>query len=167
MVPAPSDTSVMIRRATLRDAEAILACLRLAFAPYQNLYTPAAFDDTVLTHELLHERLKNMTVLVAENRSKQIVGTIAGGMIGDAEVHLRGMIVLPERQGHGVAQALLERAETELKQRACKRITLDTTEHLIPAMRFYERNGFRRTGRISDFFGMPLIEYAKEISWLR
>jgi putative acetyltransferase len=74
------------------------------------------------------------------------------------------MGVLPEWQGRGIAKELLERAESELKQRGCKRITLDTTEPLIPAMRFYERNGFRRTGRISDFFGMTLIEYAKEIS---
>jgi hypothetical protein len=28
-------------------------------------------------------------------------------------------------------------------------------------MRFYERHGYRRSGRISDFFGMPLIEYVK------
>jgi hypothetical protein len=39
---------------------------------------------------------------------------------------------------------------------------LDTTEPLIQATRFYERNVFLRTGKISDFFGMPLIEYAKE-----
>lgn len=105
-----------------------------------------------------------MTVFLAEASPGQIVGTIACGVIGKAEGHLRGMSVLPEWQGRGVAKALLELAETELKQRCCKRITLDTTEPLIAAMRFYERNGFRRTGRISDFFGMSLIEYAKEIS---
>lgn len=104
-----------------------------------------------------------MVVFVAETGSSEIVGTIACGFIGKEEGHLRGMGVLPELQGRGVAKALMERAESELKQRACKRVTLDTTEPLIPAMRFYERNGFRRTGRISDFFGMMLIEYAKEI----
>jgi hypothetical protein len=30
-------------------------------------------------------------------------------------------------------------------------------------MRFYERHGYRRSGRVQDFFGMPLIEYAKDI----
>jgi hypothetical protein len=30
-------------------------------------------------------------------------------------------------------------------------------------MRFYERNGYRRTGKVGDFFGMPRIEYAKEL----
>ena len=105
-----------------------------------------------------------MVVFVAETGSSEIVGTIACSVIANAEGHLRGMSVLPEWQGRGVAKALLGRAETELKQLGCKRVTLDTTEPLIAAMRFYEQNGFCRTGRISDFFGMPLIEYAKEMS---
>ena len=104
-----------------------------------------------------------MSVFVAEISPGQIVGTIACGMKTETEGHLRGMGVLPEWQGHGVAKRLLDRAEGEVRQSGCKRLTLDTTEPLLPAMRFYERNGFRRTGRISDFFGMPLIEYAKEI----
>jgi hypothetical protein len=31
-------------------------------------------------------------------------------------------------------------------------------------MRFYEKNGYRRTGKITDFFGMLLIEYAKSFA---
>ena len=75
------------------------------------------------------------------------------------------MGVLPEWQGHGVAKQLLDCAETELRASGCKLVTLDTTEPLVAAMRFYERNGFRQTGRIFDFFSMPLIEYAKQISY--
>ena len=41
--------------------------------------------------------------------------------------------------------------------------SLDTTEPLERAMRFYERNGFRRSGVVRDFFGMPLIEYSQAI----
>ncbi len=29
------------------------------------------------------------------------------------------------------------------------------------AIRFYERNGFRPSGKIKDFFAMPLFEYVK------
>jgi hypothetical protein len=28
-------------------------------------------------------------------------------------------------------------------------------------MRFYEREGYRRSGTVTDFFGMPLFEYVK------
>jgi ribosomal protein S18 acetylase RimI-like enzyme len=105
-----------------------------------------------------------MSVFVAEISSGQIVGTVGCALLRQAEGHLRGMAFLPEWQGHGVAKQLLDCAEAELRNGCCERVTLDTTEPLIPAISFYERNGFRRTGKISDFFSMPLIEFAKTIS---
>jgi GNAT superfamily N-acetyltransferase len=65
-------------------------------------------------------------------------------------------------QGRGAAQRLLEAAEAGLRSAGCSSITLDTTLPLVRAMRFYERNGYARSGRVTDFHGMPLVEYAKE-----
>ncbi len=76
---------------------------------------------------------------------------------------IRGMAVRPNWQGAGVAAELLRRVESELCDRKCARISLDTTEPLERAMRFYEKNGFHRTGRVADFFGMLLFEYAKTL----
>jgi hypothetical protein len=42
-------------------------------------------------------------------------------------------------------------------------VTLNTTEPLSAAMKFYEKHGYQRSGRVSDFFGMRLIGYAKQI----
>lgn len=151
----------MIRKATAEDADAILGVLRAAFAPYQSFYTPAGFEDTVLTPRSVSERLKTMTILVAIS-DDEIVGTIACSASGD-EGHLRGMGVFPNWLGKGVAGELLRAAEEELRAKNCKRVTLDTTEPLRRAMRFYEKHGYRRSGRVSDFFGMPLHEYAKPL----
>ena len=71
--------------------------------------------------------------------------------------------VLPSMRGKGVAAQLLRQAEEEMRLRGCTRVTLDTTEPLARAMRFYEKNGYCRSGRVSDFFGMPLIEYQKTL----
>ncbi len=30
-------------------------------------------------------------------------------------------------------------------------------------MRFYESHGYRRSGEVTDFFGMPLHEYVKDL----
>jgi len=30
-------------------------------------------------------------------------------------------------------------------------------------MRFYEKHGYRRSGKTRDFFGMPLIEHQKTL----
>ena len=43
------------------------------------------------------------------------------------------------------------------------RVTLDTTEPLQKAMRFYTKHGYAPSGRVADFFGMPLHEYVKPI----
>ena len=66
-----------IRRAQEADADAILQCLAVAFAPYRERYTPAAFADTVLDLSTLRARMQKMHVLVAVS-DRQIVGTVAG-----------------------------------------------------------------------------------------
>ena len=155
------DASHFVRQATATDAPAILECLRLAFEPYRHCYTPEAFADTTLTPETLRARMAAMSVFVAVAPSGEIAGTIALTAIQGSEGHLRGMAVRPGWQGRGIADSLLRAAEAELRAHGCPRITLDTTAPLERAMRFYERHGYRRSGTVRDFFGMPLFEYEK------
>lgn len=154
---------ICIRRAKDDDASGILACLCEAFEEFRSRYTLEGFLDTVLTMETLRERLEKMSVFVAVDSSKQVVGTIACNVLNAGEGHLRGMAVLPSMRGNGVAAKLLEQAEAELQLRGCTRVTLDTTEPLERAMRFYEKNGYRQSGEVSDFFGMRLIEFEKPL----
>ncbi len=153
-----------IRRAEPGDATGILACLGSAFEPYRRDYTPGAFEDTVLTRETIQQRLAEMCVFVAVSEAGEIVGTIACQLNAEGEGHLRGMAVLPESQGSGVAAVLLRTAEAWLRERDCRRITLDTTRPLRRAIRFYVTNGFRASGLVRDFFGMELFEYAKTLT---
>lgn len=152
-----------MRRARVEDAAGILDCLATAFSPYEASYTPAAYVDTVLTAESIVGRLEAMHVFVAVGDGDAIVGTIACAMVDETEGHLRGMAVVPVWQGHGIAERLLQAAEADLVVQGCVRITLDTTEPLQRAMRFYEKHGYRRSGRVTDFFGLALHEYVKKI----
>jgi len=115
----------------------------------------------VLTVDSIQNRLQEMCVYVAVC-GNEIIGTIGCKVVGE-EGHLRGMAVLPQWQGTGVALALLQRAEARLRRDHCKRVTLDTTEPLKRAVRFYEKQGFNATGRGSDFFGMRLYEFVKSL----
>ena len=151
-----------IRQAETEDCAGVLECLAIAFAPYRDEYTHAGYLDTVLTPETLQRRMTEMSVLVATDASGQIVGTIAWSSAA-GEGHLRGMAVRPECQGSGVSGRLLDRALEEIRQAGCKIVTLDTTAPLHRAIRFYEKNGFRPSGRVTDFFGMPLFEYSKQL----
>jgi len=159
-VTKPAKTSFAIRNAIHEDCTAILECLRSAFAPYRESYTPEGFFDTILTPETFRHRLSEMSVLVATAADGEVVGTVAYKILQSREGHLRGMAARPEWHGSGLSNRLLERAEDELRKAGCKIITLDTTEPLNRAIRFYEKNGYRPTGKVGSFFGMSLFEYS-------
>jgi len=152
-----------IRPAAAPDAQGIVDCLRIAFEPYRTRYTTAAFADTVPDASGIADRLRTMTLFVAVHDGT-VVGTIGCAIHEGREGHLRGMAVRPEWQGSDVALRLIGAAEAELFARSCVRVTLDTTEPLKRAGRFYEKCGYRRTGRTTGFFGMPLIEFAKTLT---
>lgn len=153
---------LLIRQATPADAAGILGCLAEAFAPFRSHYTPGAFADTVLSPDTLAERFAAMTVFVAEDASGELAGTIAAGFDHD-EGHLRGMAVRTAWQGSRVATQLLAAAESLLAARGCRRVTLDTTAPLTRAIAFYRKHGYAPTGRVQDFYSMPLYEYAKNL----
>ena len=158
-----SAPEVRIREASQRDATAVMACLAAAFEIYREDYTPDGFKDTVLTPESAEQRIREMTVLVAENDAGEVIGTAAYQVLGSGEGHLRGMAVDPRFQGRGVAEQLLSVAEARLRDCGCSRVSLETTVPLKRAVRFYCRNGYEPTGAVGDFFGMELFEYAKSL----
>lgn len=155
-----------IRAATSDDVQGILQCLRAAFAPFRTRYTPAAFRDTVLSETRLPERMKRMKIFVAEDECKNIAGTVGCSISGE-KAHIRGMAVRPALQGCGLAAKLLAAAEGEARAANCSRMTLNTTEPLERAIHFYRRHGYRASGRVRNWFGMPLYQYVKQIDALR
>lgn len=160
------ETETVIRNAEPSDGDGVLHCLRSAFALYEREYTPAAFSDTVLSPDRFLKRLAAMTVLVA-CEGDRIVGTLSYEILADSDGYLRGMAVDPARLGSGLAGRLLAVAEEHLRRAGCRACRLDTTRPLKRAIAFYERNGYRPTGRVSDFFGMPLLEYRKDLLTVR
>jgi GNAT superfamily N-acetyltransferase len=142
---------------------AVLECLRLAFEPFRSAYTSDAYRDTVLTGPEGQDRFATMRVRVAVEAEGRVVGTLAWRRDSEAVAHLRGMAVLPPAQGSGVAQRLLESVFAELSELGIRRVTLHTTAPLHRAIAFYERNGFRRSGKVSDYFGMELTGWVRDV----
>jgi GNAT superfamily N-acetyltransferase len=115
-------TPLRIRKAGMKDASAILACLAAAFEEYRDSYSAEAFADTVLDSETVQRRLSEMCVLLAMTQER-VVGTISWSVHG-AEGHLRGMAVFPDWRGTGVASALLRAAEQELLRSGCSYVKI-------------------------------------------
>ncbi|MFX0017819.1 MAG: GNAT family N-acetyltransferase [Promethearchaeota archaeon] len=153
-----------IRLATIKDAKAVHEVLLAAFAEYTCFYSTEGFADTVLSEERAKDRIKEMKVYVAIDQHGKIIGTIGWQKLNENEGHIRGMGVIPIQQGKdSPAISLLRQVERDAQLEGCKILTLDTTEILKRAQNFYEKNGFQKTGKIGDFFGSIIYEFAKTL----
>jgi len=157
------DLNALLRLAREEDAPGIAACLTAAFNRYRALYTPSGFTDTTLNPDTAIRRLTEMNVYVAVNKEDQIIGTVSWLRIKPEEGHLRGMAVSPEHQGGGLADRLLDRVETDIREAGCRIVSLHTMDFLKRSMRFYEKRGYQRTGKTTDFFGQPAHEFIKNL----
>jgi len=154
--------SFSIAQAEQEDAEGIVSCLEAAFEPYRQQCTAAAYKHAVLTVDAVRQRIDSMTVLVARNRAGAVIGVTAGRASGSDGLIL-GIAVVPPSQGGGVAIELLDRIEGELIAGGARVVTIHAIAPLARAIRFYERNGYVRSGVVSDFFGMRLYEFRKRV----
>ena len=82
-----------IRPASAGDAGAILRCLRAAFEPYRSQYTPQAYLDTVMTPEVLLQRLQSMAVLVAVDASGRLDALQVAAGCGPGRTMVNGVCV--------------------------------------------------------------------------
>jgi ribosomal protein S18 acetylase RimI-like enzyme len=151
-----------IAQAEPDDADGIVSCLEAAFEPYRKQFTASAYGHIVLNADGVRHRIDAMTVLVARNRTGVVIGVTAGTARG-GDGHISGIAVVPSSQGHGVAIELLDRIEGELIAGGARLVTIGATAPLARAIRFYERNGYVRSGVVSDFFGMRLYEFRKRL----
>jgi len=150
-----------IRIAGPADAEAITATLRAAFAEFEPIYTPAAFDATTPPKEQILERFGQGPIWVAEVEGA-MVGTVSA-VPRSTELYIRSMAVTPGARGQSVGARLLDVVEAFAVANGHRRLVLNTTPFLMAALQLYERRGFRRTGELPDLFGTPLITLAKDI----
>ena len=153
-----------IRLAEYQDAKEIHEVILSAFEEYRHYYTPEGFVDTVMSEETTIERTKEMSLYVAVDQEGLIIGTIGWQKVSTDEGHIRGMAVIPKRQGKtSPAATLLKIVEDDARSKGCNILTLDTTKVLKRAQNFYKKHGFKKTGKTGDFFGSIIYEYAKKI----
>jgi GNAT superfamily N-acetyltransferase len=83
----------------------------------------------------------------------------------EGTIYLWQMFVRRPWQGSGLAGALLDRLLEEARRRGYRRIVLWTPAGAAQARRFYEREGFERTGEEDpdSNFGLPLIQYGRDL----
>lgn len=158
----PHKAAIRIRKAKQCDAAAIESLLYESFLEHERAYTPEAFAITTPGKHEIADRIKHWTVWVALY-ADGIVGTVSAHPQGKA-LHIRSMAVRPDMRGQGIGKLLLKRVENFASAHGYKRLILDTTPFLTPAIRLYERSGFRATGSEREWFGTRLTAMAKQIT---
>lgn len=129
-----------IRQAVPADAGALAACIDAAYARYvaDGIDLPAVSDG-------LAEDIRDNSVWVAVRG-----GTVVGGLVlvlrPDHAV-LANVAVDPVAAGAGIGRALVDRAEQEARRRGLGHLRLTTHVAIPQNVLFYERLGWRETGR--------------------
>lgn len=158
------DRDFLIRRANRNDAKGIYEVLLAAFEEFRHFYTSEGFNDTVMSEQAVINRMREMVLYVAIDKEKNIIGTIGWQKINNQEAHIRRMAVYPNWQGKcSLASVLLQKVEKDARFEEYNFITLDTTEILKRAQKFYKKHGYIETGKTGDFFGSTIYEFTKEI----
>jgi GNAT superfamily N-acetyltransferase len=127
---------VRIRRATTADAEAVARVHLDARRAAGDLFPPPRHRDDELVPHLLRDVFPIAEVWVGEQD-----GRVAGVLVLEGDL-LDWLFVAPDAQGTGVGGALLDLAK---RQRPAG-LRLWVFASNTPALRFYERRGFRVIG---------------------
>jgi ribosomal protein S18 acetylase RimI-like enzyme len=142
-----------IRTASKRDIAPISKLLGLVWHhTYDRIYGRDKVDDITRQwhgHEALEKLLNapSSEFLVADN-GNTIVGMAYARQIDEKKAKLHQLYVMLEFQGRGVGKLLLDEIEVSFFDVAA--IVLEVEEQNLSAIRFYEKYGFRQSGKTTD-----------------
>jgi ribosomal protein S18 acetylase RimI-like enzyme len=136
---------VSITRATVEDAEQVLALIHRAFSPVAVLYNDPTLPPVTESLEEHRACYQTRVVLKAEDGGGALVGTIQGELRPDGTCYLARLAVEPGRQGQGIARALAAAIEDVFPEAA--RFELFTGHLSTASLGLYASLGYRETRR--------------------
>jgi N-acetylglutamate synthase-like GNAT family acetyltransferase len=155
--------NIIIRTAEEEDIKDIYNILSNAFSPYTKFYTKTAYQATVVSPNILKKRIQDnkANILVAELDNK-IIGTASFYKKQDY-IYLYSMAVDPVFQKNGVGNILLNKIIKFTTNEKIKKILIYSYYPLKDAIRFYESNGFKKSGKKLDYHGINVFEMIRVI----
>jgi [ribosomal protein S18]-alanine N-acetyltransferase len=136
--------ALAIRRFDARDAEAVGEILA---------GSPEAAAWSVKSLEQLTQRGELAWVIEDESTHKIAGFLVVQAVVAEAEI--LNLCIAPEKRRSGLAQTLLNEAISELHRSRVDRLFLEVRESNTPAISFYEKHNFRKTGRRPSYYRNP------------
>ncbi len=176
-IDAVRDDRLTVREATNADAATIAEVVHAGFASYRSFAEPGWQPRTVeWSRRDIEERLGGVGVrarvaLTAPDRAAGFCGWTPALTRDEPRepiaglAHLWMLFVAPEWWGRGLASELLEWAHSGMIAADYDSARLWTPLAQVRARAFYERRGWRASGRedVSNELMLPLVEYRVEL----
>ena len=148
---------MQIRAATVTDLASIARCSDLAFAS-----TAARSEqrDVKLGDNLQFQILEGSIQLICDEA--RVLGYISLWPTAD-QMFVDTLAVLPKHHRQGLGSQLLAFADSEALRLGLSSVNLFTKATMVDNLEFYQRRGYRETGRCDDD-GFCRVFYTKDIS---
>lgn len=103
-----------------------------------------------------HPTADDILVFYVAFDGDRAVGTGALRGIDDTHGEVKRMYVDPEYRGSGVSAQILRTLEDDARARGWDRVVLETGDTMLPAQRFYARNGYEPIPLFGPYVGSDL-----------
>ena len=113
-----------------------------------------AFSDAWNVAMLAEELENKLSTYIIMLQNDSIIG-YAGFMLVVGEADVTRVAVFKEHRGKGLGNALTEALVNKAWQLGAEAITLDVRESNVPAIKVYEKNGFKSVGVRPNYYEKP------------
>lgn len=111
-----------------------------------------------------HPTADDILVFYVAFDGERAVGTGALRAIDAAHGEVKRMYVEPDYRGAGVSSQILRTLEDDARARGWTRLVLETGDTMLPAQRFYTRQGYEPIPLFGPYIGSGLsLCYGKEL----
>lgn len=141
----PAPEGFRLRAATHADGPEVQRLIFGVLREFGLCPEPAATDADLLDIEVAYGSRGGWFMVLEEESTGSLVGSVALLPRSASEVELRKMYLSPAHRGRGLGRFLLGTALDEARRRGFHRMVLETAAALERAVRLYESAGFRRS----------------------
>jgi GNAT superfamily N-acetyltransferase len=146
---------LLIERASVADAPAILALQKLAYESEARLYDDWSLPPLVQTLDSMRGDIENLVVLKATHEGG-LVGSVRA-RLAEGVCHVGRLVVQPHRQRGGVGTQLMRAIERRPEFAQTHKFELFTGSRSQGNIRLYERLGYRRSREQALSPGVTLV----------
>jgi predicted N-acetyltransferase YhbS len=161
------------RTATPQDASALSALVNSAYrgeSSTQGWTTEAHLlggqrTDPDKIQEMIHSEGSQIEVGYETGRPEVLLACVYLKVESDRALYFGMLTVSPVLQGKGMGKLMMNRIEAVARQKQCTRVRMTVISVRAELIAFYERRGYRPTGKTEPFpledprFGIPKVEH--------